>query len=159
MNEEIEILTAKYGDATEIAKLSYQVGKMHDEAMPDYFRPTNMDSHLTTTRKMILDNKIQVFKAVVEGKIRGFLFLYVPTEPRRGFVHMLTGYVYNLGVDESYRNRGIGTKLMKTAEMYLWERKIRAMALNVFRFNEQALRFYEKLGYKDIEVTLHRVLK
>lgn len=159
MNEDVEILTAAPEDAEGVARLSYQVGKIHDDAMPDYFSPTSYEEHLRITREMLKDEKIIVFKAVCESVLCGFLFLFVPDKPRKGFVHALSGYIYNLGVDEAYRGRGIGSMLVKNAEMFLRERGILAVELNVFKFNKQALSFYQKLGYGDIEVTMHKVLK
>ena len=47
MNKNTEVLIAAAKDAEDIARLSYQVGKMHDEALPDYFKPTTEEEHLS----------------------------------------------------------------------------------------------------------------
>lgn len=159
MSNDVKILTARFSDAHDIAKLSYQVGKMHDEAMPDYFRKTSLTNHLQIVRELILDEKVEVFKAVKEDKICGFLFLFVPVKPRLGYIYPLTGCVLNLGVDEGYRNCGIGTDLMRAAEKFLYNKGIYAIDLSVFKFNEKAHDFYQKLGYKEIEVNMHKVLR
>ncbi len=159
MNTEVEILTAGPQDAIEIARLSYQVGKMHDEAMPDYFKPTVETEHLRIVNEMMNDKKIKMFKAVCREQICGFLCLFIPEAQRNGFVHSQTGYVYNLGVDEAYRGNGVGTALMKAAEDFLVGKGIYAMEMNVFMFNTGALNFYAKQGYKKIDVNLYKVLK
>lgn len=159
MNGDVEILTAQFRDADDIAKLSYQVGKMHDEALPEYFKKTNLNNHQQIVRELILDEKVEVFKAVKDDKICGFLFLFVPVKPRGGYIHPLTGCVLNLGVDEACRGDGIGTKLMRAAERFLYNKGIYAIDLSVFKFNEKAHRFYEKLGYQELEINMHKVLK
>lgn len=159
MSKNVEILNATMADAQRIAELSYQVGKMHDDAMPRYFRPTSKESHLAITKEMISDERVEVFKAVLDKEICGFLFLFVPNKSREGFVYPITGCIYNLGVEEGCRGKGIGTKLMQKAEAFLRDNEIYAIELSVYNFNKQARRFYEKLGYEEIEVNLHKVLK
>lgn len=46
MREKIEVSRAVADDEMDIARLSYQVGKMHDDALPDYFCPTSEAEHL-----------------------------------------------------------------------------------------------------------------
>ena len=158
MNEEIEIAEAGLADAAAVARLSYQVGKMHDEALPDYFYPTGEREHLDIIRKMLKDEIAFVLKAVCSGKICGFACLYVQDRPRKGFVCSKIGYIYNFGVDEACRGRGIGTKLLTATEEYLRQKGVEAVDLNVFCFNRRALSFYKKCGYDEIDVNLRKVL-
>ncbi len=52
--------------------------------------------------------------------------------------------------EESARGQGIGTYVMKFIEEHVKSRKINRIELGVFEFNEKAIAFYEKLGYKRI---------
>ena len=62
-------------------------------------------------------------------------------------------YVDQLWVDESLRNKGYGTKLMKSAEKLALEKKCIAAAVNTASW--EALDFYKKLGYRvELERTL-----
>ena len=56
-------------------------------------------------------------------------------------------YLDDFSVAEDYRNRGIGTELLKTAERYAEELGISSILLHVEKTNESALRFYERAGY------------
>lgn len=154
----MEILSATFSDAEDIARLSFAVGKMHDEAMSEYFKPTSEKEHLRIISEMLKNETVVIFKAVCEGEICGFLCLLVPSAPRNGFVHAITGVILNMGVDEAYRRRGIGTQLILYAEKYLLNKGIDAMELDVFMFNEKARKFYEKMGYKVTEQHMFKCL-
>lgn len=55
----------------------------------------------------------------------------------------------HLEVVPGYRNRGIGTRLIRAAERYLRERGYRRVALAVEVTNTDAARLYKRLGYRD----------
>lgn len=158
MEGKIEIAEAVSSDERDIARLSYQVGKMHDDALPDYFCPTSEAEHLEVIQKMMKDAKAIVLKAVYDGKVCGFACLYLQDTPRKGFVHSKIGYIYNFGVDEAYQRRGIGAILLKKAEDYLREKGAETVELNVFLFNQRALAFYKKYGYQALDVNLQKIL-
>lgn len=158
MNEiKIEIATAE--DAESIAKVAYQVAQLHDEALPEYFRPVPKEEQLRGIQDMLRDEKIVVFKAIYDGKICGFLFLEMIHRVSQGLRFSTYGCVLNLGVDEKYRGRGIGTALLISAEKYVHDRGGEALDLSVFVFNEKAIKLYECLGYKIIDVSMRKVLK
>ncbi len=154
----IEVLAANEQDVAEIAKLSYEVGRLHDEAMPAYFMSSTEGEHLRIVSEMLKSSTTVIFKAVCEDRICGFLCLYVPERERKGFVHSKTGVILNMGVDEVYRGQGIGTALIKEAENYLKEKGIEALELGVYMFNEKAYKLYEKLGFVTIEQQMFKRL-
>ena len=154
-----KILLAEENDATDIAQLSYDVGRMHDEAMPMYFLPSTQGEHLRIISEMLRDDNIIIFKALYENKICGFLCLYVPKKERKGFVYSRMGVLLNMGVDSTCRGKGIGTELIVNAEEYLKEHGIGALELGVYMFNENAFKFYEKLGFITIERQMFKKLR
>lgn len=77
MNKNTEVLIAAAKDAEDIARLSYQVGKMHDEALPDYFKPTTEEEHLVIVRKMMADDNMFCLRLfMMEKSAALFVFLY-----------------------------------------------------------------------------------
>lgn len=58
------------------------------------------------------------------------------------------GWVYYLGVSPDSRTQGLGRHLMEEAEQWLRERDALKIQLMVREDNEQAIGFYEALGYK-----------
>ncbi len=74
-------------------------------------------------------------------EVVAFLSAEVHREPR--------AYVYldDFSVAAAFRNRGIGTKLMRTAEDHAKALRIPAVLLHVEKRNDAAFRLYERLGY------------
>lgn len=156
---EIKIEFAEKDDAGEIAEISHQVAEMHDKSMPEYFKKVAKEEEINNIYEMIGDEHIKVFKAVYEGKICGFLFFEMIHRASNGLQFSRLGSLLNLGVDEKYRNKGIGTALLNEAEKYIRDNGGEAVDLCVFSFNEKAIKLYERLGYKVIDVSMRKVLK
>ncbi len=159
MSKNIDILIADMKDAENIARLSYQVGKMHDDALPDYFKPTPEKEHLRIIQNMLKDENAVIFKAVDGNQICGFMCLLIQEKSRNGYVHSKVAYIYNFGIDENMRNHGIGGKMLQKAERFLHDKGVEAVELSVFLFNQRALAFYAKNGYRTLDVNLQKILK
>lgn len=71
-------------------------------------------------------------------------FYYIPNGAFHGFP-----YLHLIAVDESYRCKGIGKKLMNFFENIIFENSDKVF-LVVADFNPRAKKFYESLGYKFI---------
>lgn len=87
-----------------------------------------------------------------EENIIAFLSIEVHHEDK-GFV-----YLDDLSVTNQYRNKGIGTELIKNAEAYAKDIKIHSIRFHVEKSNVKAFRLYERLGYKIFEDQGNRYL-
>lgn len=87
------------------------------------------------------------YKAVVGGEIAGCAFLHM----RR-----LSGFVFNVNVNASYRRKGIGRALMEHVEREVRRTGRRWVGLHLDDGNEPAQRLYEAIGYRDYH---HRFLR
>ncbi len=65
-------------------------------------------------------------------------------------------YLDDLSVTKAYRNKGIGTQLIRKAEAYAHEINIPAICFHVEKSNDAAFRLYTRLGYKIHEDQGHR---
>jgi ribosomal-protein-alanine N-acetyltransferase len=63
-----------------------------------------------------------------------------------------TGYVVTLDVAPAYRRRGLARRLMAEVESKLHSAGAAQMDLHVFTSNEEAVRFYESIGYARVGV-------
>jgi ribosomal protein S18 acetylase RimI-like enzyme len=59
-------------------------------------------------------------------------------------------YICGVAVFPEYRNRGIGTQLMKLAETHAVTKGLDKLSLIVFEQNVGAKRLYDRLGYREI---------
>lgn len=60
------------------------------------------------------------------------------------------GYVSLFYLIEEYRGKGHGLELVKYAEQFFLENKVKEYHLRVSTTNRNALKFYEKLGFKTV---------
>jgi ribosomal protein S18 acetylase RimI-like enzyme len=58
------------------------------------------------------------------------------------------GYLYSLRVKAEFRGRGLGTRLLLTAEEILRRRKMETASIGVEKTNLRARALYERLGYQ-----------
>jgi ribosomal protein S18 acetylase RimI-like enzyme len=66
--------------------------------------------------------------------------------------------VFLLYVAPEHRRRGIASVLLHTAETWATERGDRQITLQVFEFNEPAIRLYEKQGYQVQSLVMQKLL-
>ena len=67
-------------------------------------------------------------------------------------------YLDDFSVAEAYRNNGIGSELIQTAEVYAGEINVPVIVLHVEKTNQSAMRLYERLGYTPYRDDGHRFL-
>lgn len=93
----------------------------------------------------------RIFVAEDDGVV-AFLSVEVHDDPVR--------YVYldDFSVTAGYRNKGIGTALIRKAEAYAEEKEASAVLLHVEKTNTQAMRFYKRLGYSEFRDDGNRLL-
>ena len=89
--------------------------------------------------KILTNPTREVYLAVVEEETVGFVILQM--------TGAFVGYIQTVGVIPEWRNRGIGTNLIRFAEKRIFREKP-----NVFicasSFNRSAERLYRRLGYE-----------
>ena len=102
-------------------------------------RPAAWPGYLTS-------GKFEYYVPVLDGKVVGFLSLRSPEEHEN-----LPDHYYEVGgiyLHPDYYRRGIGRRLMASAEERAREKGKSAMMLWVFEDNDSSRRFYEACGYR-----------
>ena len=77
------------------------------------------------------------------GEIVGFVIVHVERALQEWRAYLVT-----LDVAVAYRQKGLATRLMNEVEARLMAAGVRWMQLHVFTKNANAIRFYERMGYK-----------
>jgi ribosomal protein S18 acetylase RimI-like enzyme len=90
--------------------------------------------------QLVLDLNSDCLVEKQDGVIRAFLI--VTYRPRS-----LTCNIETVDVDPAFKNRGIGLKLLKAAEITMRRRGMRWSQLEVSEGNEAALKVYKNAGY------------
>ena len=84
----------------------------------------------------------RIFVAEDENVV-AYLSVEVHHEPDMDYI-----YLDDLSVTKAYRNLGIGSALIREAEIYARKIGIRDIVFHVEKSNTSAFRLYERLGYK-----------
>lgn len=146
------IRKAMLDDYDELCALIVEVDELHRNNLPQRFRePKGPTREWEYYRSVITDENMGFFVAEDDGKLVGFVHVVVRESrdipilvPRRYAV------IDSIAVKEELRGTGIGRGLMERAHEWGLSMGVTEMELNVFAFNEDAVAFYRKLGYRTV---------
>ena len=127
-------------DINQLYKLAFESGKYSRYKLDDNFNNSEFES---LYRKWI-DNSIN-------KKFADIVLVYTENEDVYGFITCkITNKIAKiglLGISPLKQGRGIGTKLLNTMEACLFEKGVEKINIPTQLINEQACKFYAKLGY------------
>jgi ribosomal protein S18 acetylase RimI-like enzyme len=84
----------------------------------------------------------------LEKGLIGQLFVHLYPVQNRFSNQKPQAYIYGFRIRTSFRQQGIGTRLMRQAESDLEQRGYQLITLNVGRNNPRARKLYERLGFR-----------
>lgn len=146
MNEKVVIRKAKMSDFASVHKLIIQVHKLHVNERNDIYKDVDPMNFEEFKIKISNNNNIYLV-AELENEIVGICFSQIKEilnnkiMKNRKILH-----IEDICVDEHYQKRGIGTKLYNQIVQLAKEKNIDNIELMVWGFNENAIKFYKKLG-------------
>ena len=94
----------------------------------------------------LTDPKIHCVVGDVEGRLAASCTLVVIPNLTRGARPY--GLIENVVTHPEYRNKGIGSSLLRYTLQLAWEKQCYKVMLLTGRQEEETLRFYEKAGFK-----------
>lgn len=142
----MEIRKAKKEDLQEIKNLRYALAKFEKKLGHNIVEPEWPYTEVGEKDLNYFLNEQYIYVAEEDGKIVGFITGEI--FKKKVWYTVQLGSINNLYIIEKYRNNGIGKKLMQTMINALKEKGITNIELNTFSSNVDAIKFYEKLGFK-----------
>lgn len=82
----------------------------------------------------------------------GMIWVKVKRQPS------ISGFIYDVYVNEGYRGKGYGKSLMLLLEEKAREMGLRSLELHVFGSNHVARKLYETIGYETTNVSMSKKL-
>jgi len=144
------IRKANIEDYEKINNLFWQSDYFHYNNEPYIYEKTNDGCRTREYIETLLNDKTNIFIVLEKEKeIIGFLIAYEETKGHLPF-HKKRKYIVldNIVIDENYRNNGYGEKLLNYIIEYAKNGNYNDILLNVYKFNENAIKLYEKKGFK-----------
>lgn len=152
------IRKVKESDYEELKKFVYQVHELHYKNRPDIYIDGN-PLPLEYFNKVINDDNAFNYVYEEDNKIYGLLMVTKCTNRSIPILKQRTTYfIDDIVVDKSSRGKGIGKKLYYFLKEEATKENIDAIELNVWAFNESAIKFYESLGMSVKNMKLEQIL-
>jgi ribosomal protein S18 acetylase RimI-like enzyme len=92
-----------------------------------------------------------LFTVKADGEDAGWLWIGPSSDPD-------TWWVWDIEVHDAFRRRGIGRETMLLAEDVARSQGAAAIRLNVFAYNDSAIRLYDGLGYATASMHMQKRL-
>lgn len=136
-------------DLEKINVIRKQVNDLHVEGEPKIFKPGFGENMQNFIVGFFEGEGKGVIVCEDDGEILGYAMLEVIVKEETDYRHALRYLeVGELGVLEGNKGKGVGTKIMEEVYAFARNLDIDEVQLNMWSFNEKALKFYEKLGFE-----------
>lgn len=142
----MEVRPLQEADLPAVRALLGTLIRQHAEAEPRIVRPVE---ELDPFENGGLPADTLRLVAVHDGVVVGFAQGGIETSPphaalcdRRYFA------LYDLVVEPAIRRHGVATRLLEACMAWVREQGIEEVELNVFAFNEEAIAFYQRNGFR-----------
>ncbi|MCU0645187.1 MAG: GNAT family N-acetyltransferase [bacterium] len=148
-------------DYQALCDLFDQVDEFHRKQVPHIFRKPEGESRSSDyVENLMADANTGLFVAQANERLVGLICCFMRETPDIPIL-VPRKYVYidNLVVDKNHRRQGIGMALLQKAHTWAIEHEIDEIELNVWQFNDDAIRLYEKLGYKTTLLRMSKILE
>ena len=152
----MEIRFAKEEELERVNVLRRQVNDLHAQGAPEIFKAGFPDELRDYIYAVYLDPSKKIVVCDDAGAIRGYAVLSRIVKTETPFMREQDFLdIDEFGVDASCRRQGIGTRMIGFIREFAKSAGIDRVELNMWEFNQDALAFYESVGF----VTYRRFMK
>lgn len=157
---QVKIRPAVEGDYERLLELLAQISELHYNNRPDIFQARVKKYELEQVREILNSPDKPVLAAVnPDGVLIGYAFCQIIDNTSRPlFNNFKSLYIDDICVDERFRNQGTGTLLLEKCKELAKEHGCYCIDLNVWQFNQSAVKFYEKCGFDTRSVKMEYIL-
>ena len=154
----MNIIRANKNHIDDILKLLEEVSHVHHLIRPDIF---NEGTKYNKDELNILMNndKRPIYVYGEDKKVLGYIFLELNEYSGNNLVSRKEIYIDDLCVDDTKRGLGIGKKLFEFAKDYAKNNNYSSITLNVWEGNDNAIKFYQKLGMTPLKTYMEYKIK
>lgn len=146
---ELTVRYAKRDELERVNELRRAVSELHANGRPDIFRPGFGGDLSERVYSAFDEEDTDVIAAVCGGTVCGFALVHRIDKPESPY--MCARKIYHIeefGVDSDFRRRGVGSALIGFCRSEAARTGFGRISLDVWSFNESALKFYESLGFR-----------
>ncbi len=153
------IRPAENKDIADIGKLLNQVLQLHHNGRPDIFKDNGRKYADNELREILKDGTRPIFVCCENERVLGYAFCIITDTANDNILEDRKSlYIDDLCVDKEYRGRHIGRQLYDYVLDFAKTIGCQNVTLNVWSFNEGAVKFYESCGMKPLKTVMETVL-
>lgn len=145
---DIKIRKTEKSDVYCIDKL---IGELHDFHVfnrPDKYKKSDHPYTLAEIKEILNNPDYISFIAVCGDNAVGICIAAIRESSNPLTVQERIGYIEDLYVLNEYRRRNIAQSLLENIKKEFYRKGVRQLELCVWEFNNEAIKFYEKEGFK-----------
>jgi GNAT superfamily N-acetyltransferase len=143
----INVRRATPGDVVHIARLALEVQDVHVAGRPDLFKPGGVEPIAEIAHRIGTDGQFYWVAALSTTPV-GYAYARLVDEPESLWRRAARTLVLDqMGVAKGHRSQGIGEALWDAVRETAAAERVERVILNVWAFNSDARRFYERLGF------------
>lgn len=140
---------AKENELVRVNELRKQVNDLHVEGKLEVFKAGFNDELRDHIYNIWDDPEQEIVVADLDGTICGFAVLHHIVKPATPFMYERDFIdVDEFCVDKDYRRQGVASEMITFIRNYAKEKGVNRIELNMWEFNQDALAFYEAVGFK-----------
>lgn len=145
---EVLIRAAVPGDCSRIRPLQKEIADLHYEGRPDLFKTeARFFTPESFTKRLEDPNHTVLIAESSDGEVVGYAFAWVIAyREHPTYRDFDCFYIDDICVGKKYRRKGIGRRLFEHCKAKAKALGCKNMDLSVWRFNQQAIAFYESSG-------------
>ncbi|MCA9909674.1 MAG: GNAT family N-acetyltransferase [Anaerolineae bacterium] len=146
----MNIRRATIDDAALVATLNLAVHEVHVQGRPDRFKPLAVtDEFVALVRERLADETTYVFIGEVDGAAAAYALVMHYRRPEDAFAYEVNFlHIDQMSVNPKYRGQGYGEQMMNYVRDFARSLGVHRISLSVWAFNERAIAFYERCGFK-----------
>lgn len=121
-----------------------------DEDELDHLHDDYRDNMAVLDLQEVNEKNGKCYLAIENNRVIGLIMGYVRVYDKYDYLDYKcpkSGEISELIVSKSVRSKGVGSKLMETMEKYFKSIGCEYVLLDVFAYNENAIKFYKKQGF------------
>ena len=158
---EIHVRLATTNDYDNVCELYDEVDAFHRDNLPHIFqKPDGPAREKDYYLGLIADENVGFFVAEVDKKLVGFTHILLRDTPVFPIlIHRHYAVIDGIVIKLEFQDRGLGRKLMEKATEWAITKGAEFIELNVYEFNQNAISFYERIGYQTSSRKMRKSLK
>ena len=130
--------------------LYYEGFMFHYNHRKDLFKKREIDELKEYVFEQIENEGLKIIGYFEEERLVGYLAYQIKQKVTKFL------WIDEFVITESERGKGYGSLLMEQIKKIAKKEQVKRIELNVFSFNENAIKLYKKLGYKEQRIILEK---